>query len=177
MIYRNLRAWSLVYTCAIAGKAKGNSNKKFNFPHLHLPFPIFQIQNNERMKFAYTYLVTKNSVILMAPKIGFKMTIVSKQDHQIWVVVVLRSPIHANEPSEYNGMLYRTSNRVLNNGIKVIILICMDGTSQYHHHPNLTGLCFPSWVRNRHLGLPETRHSIPSRMVELSISFIKRVLV
>ena len=52
------------------------------------------------------------------------------------VVVVLRSPIHANEPSEYNGMLYRTSNRVLNNGIKVIILICMDGTSQYHHHQN-----------------------------------------
>ena len=50
------------------------------------------------------------------------------------VVVVLRSPIHANEPSEYKGMLYRTSNRVLNNGIKVIILICMDGTSQYHHH-------------------------------------------
>ena len=32
-------------------------------------------------------------------------------------------------------MLYRTSNRVLNNGIKVIILICMDGTSQYHHYP------------------------------------------
>ena len=53
----------------------------------------------------------------------------------IWVVVVLRSPIHANEPSEYNGMLYRSSNRVLNNGIKVIILICMDGTSQYHHYP------------------------------------------
>ena len=53
---------------------------------------------------------------------------------QNWVVVVLRSPIHANEPSEYNGTLYRTSNRVLNNGIKVIILICMDGTSQYHHH-------------------------------------------
>ena len=52
----------------------------------------------------------------------------------ITVVVVLRSPIHANEPSEYNGMLYRTSNRVLNNGIKVIILICMDGTSQYHHY-------------------------------------------
>ena len=49
-------------------------------------------------------------------------------------MVVLRSPIHANEPSEYNGMLYRTSNRVLNNGIKDIILICMDGTSQYHHH-------------------------------------------
>ena len=40
---------------------------------------------------------------------------------QFLVVVVLRSPIHANEPSEYNGMLYRTSNRVLNNGIKVII--------------------------------------------------------
>ena len=55
-------------------------------------------------------------------------------------MVVLRSPIHANEPSEYNGMLYRTSNRVLNNGIKVIILICMDGTSQYHHHPHLS--CF-----------------------------------
>ena len=54
---------------------------------------------------------------------------------QFLVVVVLRSPIHANEPSEYNDMLYRTSNRVLNNGIKVIILICMDGTSQYHHHP------------------------------------------
>ena len=54
-----------------------------------------------------------------------------------WVVVVLRSPIHANEPSEYNGMLYRTSNRVLNNGIKVIILICMDGTSQYHHHQGI----------------------------------------
>ena len=50
------------------------------------------------------------------------------------VVVVLRSPILANEPSEYNGMLYRTSNRVLNNRIKDIILICMDGTSQYHHH-------------------------------------------
>ena len=54
--------------------------------------------------------------------------------YSLLVVVVLRSPIHANEPSEYNGMLYRTSNRVLNNGIKVIILICMDGTSQYHHH-------------------------------------------
>ena len=59
---------------------------------------------------------------------------------KIMVVVVLRSPIHANEPSEYNGMLYRTSNRVLNNGIKVIILICMDGTSQYHHHQN-------NWVK------------------------------
>ena len=58
------------------------------------------------------------------------------------VVVVLRSPIHANEPSEYNGMLYRTSNRVLNNGIKVIILICMDGTSQYHHHQNLRALVY-----------------------------------
>ena len=57
-----------------------------------------------------------------------------KRDTYFGVVVVLRSPIHANEPSEYNGMLYRTSNRVLNNGIKVIILICMDGTSQYHHH-------------------------------------------
>ena len=57
----------------------------------------------------------------------------------ILVVVVLRSPIHANEPSEYNGMLYRTSNRVLNNGIKVIILICMDGTSQYHHYPYFRG--------------------------------------
>ena len=57
---------------------------------------------------------------------------------KMWVVVVLRSPIHANEPSEYNGMLYRTSNRVLNNGIKVIILICMDGTSQYHHHQNVS---------------------------------------
>ena len=42
---------------------------------------------------------------------------------QMRVVVVLRSPIHANEPSEYNGMLYCTSNRELNNGIKVIILI------------------------------------------------------
>ena len=58
------------------------------------------------------------------------------KDIKTLVVVVLRSPIHANEPSEYNGMLYRTSNRVLNNGIKVIILICMDGTSQYHHHQN-----------------------------------------
>ena len=61
-------------------------------------------------------------------------TLVMTQRPDLWVVVVLRSPIHANEPSEYNGMLYRTSNRVLNNGIKVIILICMDGTSQYHHH-------------------------------------------
>ena len=60
----------------------------------------------------------------------------TKSYTHMMVVVVLRSPIHANEPSEYNGMLYRTSNRVLNNGIKVIILICMDGTSQYHHHPH-----------------------------------------
>ena len=52
----------------------------------------------------------------------------------LWVVVVLRSPIHANEPSEYNGILYCTSNRELNNGIKVIILICIDWTSQYHNH-------------------------------------------
>ena len=58
------------------------------------------------------------------------------------VVVVLRSPIHANEPSEYKGMLYRTSNRLLNNGIKVIILICMDGTSQYHHHRVFSRYCF-----------------------------------
>ena len=63
----------------------------------------------------------------------------SKSD-KILVVVVLRSPIHANEPSEYNGMLYRTSNRVLNNGIKVIILICIDGTSQYHHHQNFLAI-------------------------------------
>ena len=28
------------------------------------------------------------------------------------VVVVLRSPIHANEPSEYNGMLYRVSGQL-----------------------------------------------------------------
>ena len=72
--------------------------------------------------------------------------------HQkILVVVVLRSPIHANEPSEYNGMLYRTSNRVLNNGIKVIILICMDGTSQYHHYQNFIGF----WTKSsREVGLP-----------------------
>ena len=57
------------------------------------------------------------------------------------VVVVLRSPIHANEPSEYNGMLYCTSNRELNNGIKVIILICIDGTSQYHNHLKSVYLC------------------------------------
>ena len=67
----------------------------------------------------------KNGVFF-ADSLGFEVSFL--------VVVVLRSPIHANEPSEYNGMLYRTSNRVLNNGIKVIILICMDGTSQYHHH-------------------------------------------
>ena len=59
--------------------------------------------------------------------------------------MVLRSPIHANEPSEYNGMLYRTSNRVLNNGIKVIILICMDGTSQYHHHQKYDITALFSW--------------------------------
>ena len=75
-----------------------------------------------------------------------------------WVVVVLRSPIHANEPSEYNGMLYRTSNRVLNNGIKVIILICMDGTSQYHHHRLLA-------MRRRRPFLaknPDFRHYVPA---------------
>ena len=71
----------------------------------------------------------------------------------VWVVVVLRSPIHANEPSEYNGMLYHTYNRVLNNGIKVIILICMDGTSQYHHHHLLSiNRCIPVlhsiWIIN-----------------------------
>ena len=78
-------------------------------------------------------------------------------DSIIPVVVVLRSPIHANEPSEYNGMLYRTSNRVLNNGIKVIILICMDGTSQYHHHHNCCKVttnvinsyqCWDQWTIN-----------------------------
>ena len=86
------------------------------------------------------------SRILSILKIGCSMRVVYAECmnylYSIWrlgpydleVVVVLRSPIHANEPSEYNGMLYRTSNRVLNNGIKVIILICMDGTSQYHHH-------------------------------------------
>ena len=61
------------------------------------------------------------------------------------VVVVLRSPIHANEPSEYNGMLYRTSNGVLNNGIKVIILICMDGTSQYHHYHQYAMIMIIQW--------------------------------
>ena len=66
------------------------------------------------------------------------------------VVVVLRSPIHANEPSEYKGMLYRTSNRVLNNGIKVIILICMDGTSQYHHHQKF---CFSFRLHGMVVGL------------------------
>ena len=69
---------------------------------------------------------------------------------KVTVVVVLRSPIHANEASEYNGMLYRTSNRVLNNGIKVIILICMDGTSQYHHHQSY---CFKGYAL----------HTLPSR--------------
>ena len=56
--------------------------------------------------------------------------------HLLWKVGSggIEKSIHANEPSEYNGMLYRSSNRVLNNGIKVIILICMDGTSQYHHY-------------------------------------------
>ena len=83
--------------------------------------------------------------------LAWTVTIVLATEHMkchIWVVVVLRSPIHANEPSEYNGMLYRTSNRVLNNGIKVIILICMDGTSQYHHHPYLycvTGIDLCKW--------------------------------
>ena len=48
-------------------------------------------------------------------------------DHS--VVVVLRSPIHANEPSEYNGMLYRTSNQ---------------STKQRNkgHNPNLHGWDF-----------------------------------
>ena len=69
-----------------------------------------------------------------SPEIVWQASLPQFSALKFWVVVVLRSPIHANEPSEYNGMLYRTSNRVLNNGIKVIILICMDGTSQYHHH-------------------------------------------
>ena len=78
----------------------------------------------------------------------------------IWVVVVLRSPIHANEPSEYNGMLYRSSNRVLNNGIKVIILICMDGTSQYHHYHNMSRILVHTHIhtgqsRNGRTGLDD----------------------
>ena len=79
---------------------------------------------------------------------GRDMSVYEYRLFHFWVVVVLRSPIHANEPSEYNGMLYRTSNRVLNNGIKVIILICMDGTSQYHHHRK------PSVVCSRERALP-----------------------
>ena len=75
--------------------------------------------------------------MLLIVEASFHIYVCGHRASKIWVVVVLRSPIHANEPSEYNGMLYRTSNRVLNNGIKVIILICMDGTSQYHHHQNL----------------------------------------
>ena len=74
-------------------------------------------------------LILTAFVVLLIPSLTFSIDL-----HNFMVVVVLRSPIHANEPSEYNGMLYHTSNRVLNNGIKVIILICMDGTSQYHHH-------------------------------------------
>ena len=46
-------------------------------------------------------------------------------------------------------MLYRTSNRVLNNGIKVIILICMDGTSQYHHHRTIIFILSHPWSRAR----------------------------
>ena len=84
---------------------------------------------------------------------------------KISVVVVLRSPIHANEPSEYNGMLYRTSNRVLNNGIKVIILICMDGTSQYHHHQNLARYVHHNYLLKMfkitmNKDLPVTRHKV-----------------
>ena len=78
-----------------------------------------------KISFYYDIITSTCKEIVMSYFVKFSVLL---------VVVVLRSPIHANEPSEYNGMLYRTSNRVLNNGIKVIILICMDGTSQYHHH-------------------------------------------
>ena len=95
-------------------------------------------------QFQSNFLTAKNSAGQHSYSISIAYQVKSSQVkssktllHHFWVVVVLRSPIHANEPSEYNGMLYRTSNRVLNNGIKVIILICMDGTSQYHHHPFL----------------------------------------
>ena len=87
---------------------------------------------------------------------------------KLQVVVVLRSPIYVNEPSEYNGMLYRTSNRVLNNGIKVIILICMDGTSQYHHHQVRVG----HWLN----GLNGEYYGLRSRISEVDTlySFIWR---
>ena len=46
-------------------------------------------------------------------------------------MMVLRSPIYiyADEPSEYIGMFYRTSNRILNNGINVIISFAWMGFS------------------------------------------------
>ena len=45
MIYRNLRAWSQVYTCdckwlRLRARPMGILTRNFNFPHLHLPFLI-----------------------------------------------------------------------------------------------------------------------------------------
>ena len=72
-------------------------------------------------------------------------------------------------------MLYRTSNRVLNNGIKVIILICMDGTSQYHHHqrnPEIkSGDVFMTDNVTVHAFNPGMRHRVPWLTQE---NFIKK---
>ena len=99
---------------------------------------IFMFQN---IKKCYFQLLIKKQHQITVPSRSYSLGKCRNRIYQLtenWVVVVLRSPIHGNEPSEYNGTLYYTSNWELNNGIKVIILICIDGTSQYHNHRKLT---------------------------------------
>ena len=53
----------------------------------------------------------------------------------IVVMVVLRSPIHANKDYDLYSVVEFSVRCAVEHAIVFTWLICMNGTSQYHHYP------------------------------------------
>ena len=52
----------------------------------------------------------------------------------IWMMVVLRSPIHANEDYDLYSVVKYSVGCAVEHAFVFTWLICMNGTSQYHHY-------------------------------------------
>ena len=64
--------------------------------------------------------------------------------------MVLRSPVHANKDNDLYSIVEYSVGCAVEHAIVFTWLICMNGTSQYHHYPNRSGVhwhCFIECVR------------------------------
>ena len=99
------------------------------------------------MAISLKYIKIPNSIVLIVIKILeiLRFWVQNILGHPVlrareifnWVMVVLRSPIHANQDNNLYSVVEYSVGCAVEHIIVFTWLICMNGTSQYHHYLKL----------------------------------------